>query len=212
MHRQLTRRRLARARPGRGHHLPGHVHQDQWEPVGVGVHAEDIGGLLFTQPAASQPSSRTPSWVRRCSRPFLRVDGRNGRHPRPRRAVERPRLARGAGSDSLEPAQQFFTWVACPASSACTSVGLAFGAPGGFPPQTLAERWNGTRWRIQAAPLLPGVGDIGNFSVACPAQSSRAPSSCATSQRLAAHRRNSATPPTADRVIAAALSTGASSG
>ena len=46
---------------------------------------------------------------------------------------------------------------------------MAF-APGGFPPQTLAERWNGVHWRIQPTPLLPGVGDLSNFSVACPAQ------------------------------------------
>src|SRR5262249_15103919 len=46
-----------------------------------------------------------------------------------------------------------------------------FAAPAGFPPQTLAERWNGKRWRIQPTPLLPGVGDMNNFSVACPAPS-----------------------------------------
>ena len=43
-------------------------------------------------------------------------------------------------------------------------------APGGFPPQTLAERWNGVHWRVQPTLLLPGVGDLSNFSVACPAQ------------------------------------------
>jgi hypothetical protein len=61
--------------------------------------------------------------------------------------------------------------VSCTSLSACTATGLAFGAPAGFPPQTLAERWNGMRWRIQPTPLLPGVGDMNNFSVACPAQS-----------------------------------------
>jgi hypothetical protein len=61
--------------------------------------------------------------------------------------------------------------VSCTSLSACTATGLAFGAPAGFPPQTLAERWNGKRWRIQPTPLLPGVGDMNNFSVACPAQS-----------------------------------------
>src|SRR5215471_7975612 len=44
-------------------------------------------------------------------------------------------------------------------------------APAGFPPQTLAERWNGVRWRIQPTPLLPGMNDLSNFSVACPAPS-----------------------------------------
>ena len=64
----------------------------------------------------------------------------------------------------------FFNSVSCTSLSACTGVGMAF-APGGFPPQTLAERWNGARWRIQATPLLPGIGDLSNFSVACPAPS-----------------------------------------
>jgi hypothetical protein len=60
--------------------------------------------------------------------------------------------------------------VSCTSLSACTATGLAFGAPAGFPPQTLAERWNGMRWRIQPTPLLPGAVDMNNFSVACPAQ------------------------------------------
>jgi hypothetical protein len=50
----------------------------------------------------------------------------------------------------------FFNGVSCTSLTACTGVGMAF-APGGFPPQTLAERWNGTRWRIQPTPLLPGI-------------------------------------------------------
>jgi hypothetical protein len=65
----------------------------------------------------------------------------------------------------------FLSSVSCISLSACTGVGLAFAAPAGFPPQTLAERWNGGRWRIQSTPLLPGVHDISPLSVACPAQS-----------------------------------------
>jgi hypothetical protein len=64
----------------------------------------------------------------------------------------------------------FLGSVSCTSLTACTGVGLAFG-PGGFPPQTLAERWNGARWRIQPTPLLPGVSDMNNPSVACPVQS-----------------------------------------
>jgi hypothetical protein len=64
----------------------------------------------------------------------------------------------------------FLNSVSCTSLSACTSVGQAFG-PGGFPPQTLAERWNGVQWRIQPTPLLPGVGTIDSFAVACPAPS-----------------------------------------
>jgi hypothetical protein len=63
----------------------------------------------------------------------------------------------------------FLGSVSCTSLSACTSVGLAFG-PGGFPPQTLAERWNGARWRIQPTPPLPAAHDIGLAAVACPAQ------------------------------------------
>ena len=72
-----------------------------------------------------------------------------------------PPGTQGAGIGSLS----------CTSLSACTATGLAFGAPAGFPPQTLAERWNGARWRIQPTPPLPGAGDMNNFSVACPAQS-----------------------------------------
>jgi len=64
----------------------------------------------------------------------------------------------------------FLNNVSCTSLSSCTSLGLAFG-PGGFPPQTLAERWNGARWRIQPTPLIPGVFDISGPSVACPAPS-----------------------------------------
>jgi hypothetical protein len=65
----------------------------------------------------------------------------------------------------------FLDSVSCTSLSACTGVGLAFAAPAGFPPQTLAERWDGSSWTIQPTPLLPGVHDVGLAAVACPAQS-----------------------------------------
>jgi hypothetical protein len=65
----------------------------------------------------------------------------------------------------------FLAGVSCTSLSACTGVGIAFAAPAGFPPQTLAERWNGAQWQIQPTPLLPGVSDLGFFSVACPGRS-----------------------------------------
>jgi hypothetical protein len=65
----------------------------------------------------------------------------------------------------------FIGSLSCTSLSACTGAGGAFAGPAGSPPQTLAERWNGLRWRIQPTPLLPGIGDLSNFSVACPAQS-----------------------------------------
>jgi hypothetical protein len=47
-----------------------------------------------------------------------------------------------------------FNSVSCTSLTACTGVGMAF-ALGGFPPQTLAERWNGARWRIQPTRSCP---------------------------------------------------------
>jgi hypothetical protein len=64
----------------------------------------------------------------------------------------------------------FFNSVSCTSLSACTGAGEASVGPG-FPTQTLAERWNGVRWRIQPTPLLPGIGNLNNFAAACPAQS-----------------------------------------
>jgi hypothetical protein len=60
----------------------------------------------------------------------------------------------------------FLGSVSCTSLSACTAAGGV-----GFPQQTLAERWNGARWRIQPTPLLPGIVRLSNFSVACPAPS-----------------------------------------
>ena len=61
----------------------------------------------------------------------------------------------------------FMSSVSCASMSACTGVGLAF-LDSGFPPETLAERWNGSAWHVQSTPALPVVHDISGFSVACP--------------------------------------------
>jgi hypothetical protein len=55
--------------------------------------------------------------------------------------------------------------VACTGPSACLAVGTSFDASGN-PTGTFAERWNGTRWRIQPTPASPGGQLTG---VACPA-------------------------------------------
>src|SRR5262249_1298696 len=57
--------------------------------------------------------------------------------------------------------------VACPAPAACTAIGFAFGSSGGM---LLAERWNGTTWRIQPTPPLPAASDISLPAIACPAR------------------------------------------
>jgi hypothetical protein len=59
--------------------------------------------------------------------------------------------------------------LSCSSLSACTGAGIAISGSGS--PQTIAERWNGARWRVQLTPVLPGVHDVGSFSVACPAAS-----------------------------------------
>jgi hypothetical protein len=53
--------------------------------------------------------------------------------------------------------------VACPSSADCTAAGFYVNASGVV--QTLAERWNGTRWRIQATPSQAGDGFL--IGVAC---------------------------------------------
>lgn len=59
----------------------------------------------------------------------------------------------------------FFSGVSCSSALACTAVGLAFSP---FPPITVAERWDGTQWRIQSTPSLVAY-DIDAPGVSCPA-------------------------------------------
>jgi hypothetical protein len=60
----------------------------------------------------------------------------------------------------------FLAGVACTSASSCTAVGGRTDSAGN-PVGTLAERWNGTRWRIQPMPTSPGGQLTG---LACPAQ------------------------------------------
>src|SRR5215470_8213458 len=62
----------------------------------------------------------------------------------------------------------FLNTVACPSASACTAAGAYINSSGTF--QTLAERWNGTRWTIQPPPNRAG-GPNFLLGVACPASS-----------------------------------------
>ena len=57
--------------------------------------------------------------------------------------------------------------IACSAPAACTAVGFTFTPSGG---KILAERWNGTRWRLQPTPLLPAAHEVSQPAVACPAR------------------------------------------
>ena len=57
--------------------------------------------------------------------------------------------------------------VSCPSGRACTAVG-SHAASLSSPSFPLAERWNGTRWRIQTTVLPKGAESAGLTSVSCP--------------------------------------------
>lgn len=62
-----------------------------------------------------------------------------------------------------------FNGVSCTSAGSCIAVGYTVGAKRLSPPiRTLAERWNGTSWAVQAAPAL---NDASLAGVSCPAPS-----------------------------------------
>lgn len=65
-------------------------------------------------------------------------------------------------------ADSFFTGVSCTAPTACTAVGVANTRAGSLP---VAERWNGTAWHIQAAPVPAGAHNADLSGVACTSRS-----------------------------------------
>jgi hypothetical protein len=65
----------------------------------------------------------------------------------------------------------FLLAVSCTSPSACTAVGGRLQPPG-KPTGTLAERWDGRRWRIQPTPNPPGHGVKLLNGVACTSRSS----------------------------------------
>jgi hypothetical protein len=60
-------------------------------------------------------------------------------------------------------------WVSCPAANSCMAVGTYVRASGAG--VTLAERWNGSRWRIQPIPSPPGAAFSALLGVSCVARS-----------------------------------------
>jgi len=62
------------------------------------------------------------------------------------------------------PTGQLF-WVSCPAASSCMAVGTYTKASGAG--VTLAERWKGSKWRIQPIPSPPGAAWSNLFGVSC---------------------------------------------
>jgi len=76
-----------------------------------------------------------------------------------------PRLPGGAMSQLIG--------VACTSATGCVAVGFSILPGENQAPATLAERWNGSTWKVQAAPGPPGAGASNLFGVAC-----TAPSAC----------------------------------
>jgi hypothetical protein len=72
-----------------------------------------------------------------------------------------------ANPKSTAPSQ--LNGVRCSSSSACTAVGYFFDKTGGQ--MTLAERWNGTSWAIQAMPDPGGGSESELADVSCPSSS-----------------------------------------
>src|SRR5437588_4547749 len=55
--------------------------------------------------------------------------------------------------------------VSCTSATACTAVGGA--GPSAFPNQPVAERWNGTSWKIQAVPTPSNTAGVSFNAVSC---------------------------------------------
>jgi hypothetical protein len=64
----------------------------------------------------------------------------------------------------LIPTGQLF-WVSCPAANSCIAVGTYTKASGAG--VTLAERWDGSSWRVQAVPSPPGAAWSVLLGVSC---------------------------------------------
>src|SRR5215471_16890567 len=62
------------------------------------------------------------------------------------------------------PTGQLF-WVSCPAANWCMAVGTYTKASGAG--VSLAEQWNGSKWRIQPIPSPPGAAWSNLFGVSC---------------------------------------------
>jgi hypothetical protein len=74
-------------------------------------------------------------------------------------SVPTPNLGGGYGSED----RYFFDGVSCTALGACTAVGgLATGNE-----VNLGERWDGTAWKVQSTPDLPGIYDTFLAGVSC---------------------------------------------
>lgn len=62
----------------------------------------------------------------------------------------------------------FLFAVACPSDSACTALGYSHGSG---TPLTMAQRWNGAKWLLQATPNPAGAAESAFGGIACPTRS-----------------------------------------
>jgi hypothetical protein len=76
-----------------------------------------------------------------------------------------PAGAKDASGSSLADPELY--GVSCTAANACTAVGSYIKGVDTF--VTLAERWNGTSWKIQSTPNPAGAGESHLFGVSCTA-------------------------------------------
>jgi len=131
----------------------GKVWRIQPTPDPPGVQFAALGGVACTGPSACLAVGNTGPPTPNNKTLAERWDGVTWR------IVPSANPAAGGGG---------FNTVSCASASACTAVGLAVSSSGAQ--TSLAERWNGTRWSIQATPNPAMAFQISVDGVACPAR------------------------------------------
>lgn len=104
--------------------------------------------------ASARACTAVGSYLSAAGKPLALVETWNGL----RWSVQKTPVPAGAGATQ-------FAAVSCTSASACTAVGSFF--PSGGTSQALAQRWDGSRWRIQAAPKPAGRPGAGLTGVSC---------------------------------------------
>jgi hypothetical protein len=118
--------------------------------------AEDWNGVAWTVQATISPPNATVSALLAVSCTSgggcAAVGYREGISGASRPLVELRRHGRWSTSTATPPTSvtSYLNSVACPLPNACTAVGFFHNAAGAD--ETLAEQWNGTKWRAQATP------------------------------------------------------------
>ena len=124
----------------------------QTAPAPAGATASGLSGVSCT---AADACTAVGAYTSRTGRVLSMAEQWNGTSWR-LQAIPSPA---GTGNSRL------FT-ISCTAASACTAVGEYFSSSAGAT-LPLAERWNGSRWAIQATPSPAGTGPTGLQAVSC---------------------------------------------